>query len=152
MADVDISYNNSVIASLSDSGTEVLETNGKFMTDDITVSYTKSGGGGGTTITLYQGSPLTSTSSSINAGGRTVYYAYYWGQAYIDSAKTTTVLEYFDYDGSALKAAFEDADKIVIIVSSGTQYYATGFEADTADDDYTVYYVNANGLGVQLSL
>lgn len=151
MADVDISYNNSVIASLSDSGTEVLETNGKYMTDDITVSYTKSGGGGGTTITLYRGSPLTSCSSSITAGGRTVYYAYYTGQAYIDSAKTTTVLEYFDYDGSALKAAFKDADKI-IIVNYGTQYYATGFEADTADDDYTVYYVNENGLGVQLSL
>ena len=152
MADVDISYNNSVIASLSDSGTEVLETNGKFMTDDITVSYTKSGGGGGTTITLYQGSPLTLYSSSITAGGKTVYYAYYTGQAYIDSAKTTTVLEYFNYDGSALNAAFKDADKIVIIKNFGTQYYATGFEADTADDDYTVYYVNPNGIGVQLSL
>lgn len=42
MADVEISYNNSVIASLSDSGTEVLETNGTFMADDITVAYTKS--------------------------------------------------------------------------------------------------------------
>lgn len=47
MADVEISYNNSVIASLNDSGTEVLETNGKLCTDDITVAYTKSGGGGG---------------------------------------------------------------------------------------------------------
>lgn len=40
MADVEISYNNSVIASLSDSGAEVLETNGKFMSDDVTVTYT----------------------------------------------------------------------------------------------------------------
>ena len=49
MADVEISYNNSVIASLSDSGTEVLETNGTFMADDVTITYTKSGGGGSTT-------------------------------------------------------------------------------------------------------
>lgn len=46
MADVEIKYNNATIASLSDSGTEVLETNGTFLTDDITVEYTKSGGGG----------------------------------------------------------------------------------------------------------
>ena len=50
MADVDISYNNSVIASLSDSGTEVLETNGTFMADDITVTYTKSVGGNNTML------------------------------------------------------------------------------------------------------
>lgn len=41
MADVEIKYNNSTIASLNDSGTEVLETNGTFLTDDITVEYTK---------------------------------------------------------------------------------------------------------------
>lgn len=46
MADVEIKYNNSTIASLNDSGTEVLETKGTFLTDDITVEYTKSGGGG----------------------------------------------------------------------------------------------------------
>lgn len=49
MADVEIKYNNATIASLNDSGTEVLETNGTFLTDDITVEYTKSGGGGGGT-------------------------------------------------------------------------------------------------------
>ena len=46
MPDVEITYNNSTIASLSDSGTEVLETSGTYLTDDITVQYTKSGGGG----------------------------------------------------------------------------------------------------------
>lgn len=53
MADVEISYNNSVIASLSDSGTEVLETNGTFMADDVTITYTKSGGGSSTTVSVY---------------------------------------------------------------------------------------------------
>lgn len=48
MADIEIKYNNSTIASLSDSGTEVLETSGTFLTDDITIDYVKSGGGGGT--------------------------------------------------------------------------------------------------------
>lgn len=42
MADLEITYNNSTIVSLSDSATEVLETNGTFMADDITVKYTKS--------------------------------------------------------------------------------------------------------------
>lgn len=41
MADVEIKYNNATIASLSDSGTEVLETDGTYLTDDIAVEYTK---------------------------------------------------------------------------------------------------------------
>ena len=57
MPDVEITYNNSTIVSLSDSGTEVLETSGTYLTDDITVQYTKSGGGGGTTaVTIAVGS------------------------------------------------------------------------------------------------
>ncbi len=39
--DVTISYNGNTIASLSDSGMEVLETNGKLCEDDITIDYTK---------------------------------------------------------------------------------------------------------------
>jgi hypothetical protein len=40
-ADVTILYNNSTIAEMSASGTEVLETNGKYMASDITIEYTK---------------------------------------------------------------------------------------------------------------
>lgn len=47
MADVDISYNGSVIASMDDTGTTTLETAGMYCEDDISVTYTKSGGGGG---------------------------------------------------------------------------------------------------------
>ena len=43
MPDVEITYNNNTIASLSGSGTEVLETSGTYLTDDITVQYTKGG-------------------------------------------------------------------------------------------------------------
>lgn len=46
MADVEISYNGDTIVSMSDSGTEYLDTKGKFMGDNITITYTKSGGGG----------------------------------------------------------------------------------------------------------
>jgi hypothetical protein len=53
MADVEIKYNNATIASLNDSGTEVLETNGTYLTDDITVEYTKSGGGGGGVLVVH---------------------------------------------------------------------------------------------------
>lgn len=41
MADVTISYNNSDIVEMSDSGTEVLDTNGKYMSSDITIEYNK---------------------------------------------------------------------------------------------------------------
>ena len=73
MADVEIKYNNATIASLNDSGTEVLETNGTFLTDDITVEYTKSGGGGG-------GSSVTTVSFSsesalyVNSGRGIISY------------------------------------------------------------------------------
>jgi hypothetical protein len=69
MADVEIKYNNSTIASLNDSGTEVLETNGTFLTDDITVEYTKSGGG---TPTL-QSKTVTPSGSSISVTPDTGY-------------------------------------------------------------------------------
>ena len=52
MADIEISYNNSTIVSMNDSGTEVLETNGKVCADDITIVYTKSGGGVSVSVTV----------------------------------------------------------------------------------------------------
>ena len=52
MADVEISYNGDTIVSMSDSGTEYLDTKGKFMADNIAVNYTKSGGGGGVAKTV----------------------------------------------------------------------------------------------------
>lgn len=71
MADVEISYNNSVIASLSDSGTEILETNGTFMSDDITVTYTSPGGGGVSltyvTIPALSGTTVCYTDSTMTA-------------------------------------------------------------------------------------
>lgn len=69
MADVEISYNNSVIASLNDSGTEVLETNGKLCTDDITVAYTKSGGGASTTNVSFTSGDLNLFVCYVDSNG-----------------------------------------------------------------------------------
>lgn len=47
MSDVSISYKGAEIASLDDSGTKTLLTQGKYCEDDIEVAYTKPSGGGG---------------------------------------------------------------------------------------------------------
>lgn len=65
MADVEISYKGSTIASMSASGTLTLETEGKYCEDDITVDYTSPGGGQTKTLlasgTYTNANDLTST-------------------------------------------------------------------------------------------
>lgn len=48
--DISVTYEGAEIASLSDSGTKTLKTAGKYCDDDITIDYTKSGGGGVETV------------------------------------------------------------------------------------------------------
>lgn len=127
MADVDISYNNSVVASLSDSGTEVLDTKGKFMADDVTITYTKSGGGGSVNIlTLYTDTNCTAL----------------WA----DSAHTTSVLEAYDYDYSAVYNAFDNADIIKVIGNGNKRHYVIYFNYKSADDDFIVTLTNNTTL------
>lgn len=52
MADVEISYKGATIATMDDSGTKSLLTKSTWCEDDITIQYTKSGGGGATTVTF----------------------------------------------------------------------------------------------------
>lgn len=47
MADVEVSYKGNTIGSLSTSGSLTLETEGKYCEDDIGITYTSPGGGGG---------------------------------------------------------------------------------------------------------
>lgn len=54
MADVEVSYENSVIKTLSASGQAVLHTAGKYCDDDITIDYTAPGGGNGITLPLLE--------------------------------------------------------------------------------------------------
>jgi hypothetical protein len=82
MADVEIKYNNATIASLNDSGTEVLETNGTFLTDDITVEYTKSGGGG------------VSPSGSLNITNNGTYDITNYAEVVVS---VSVPIEYIDY-------------------------------------------------------
>lgn len=81
MPDVEITYNNSTIASLSDSGTEVLETSGTYLTDDITVQYTKSGGGGGVEVDTCTINISTMTGSTI------------WATRIVDNTIVTSIVE-----------------------------------------------------------
>ena len=81
MPDVEITYNNSTIASLSDSGTEVLETSGTYLTDDITVQYTKSGGGGGVEVDTCTINISTMTGSAI------------WATRIVDNTIVTSIVE-----------------------------------------------------------
>lgn len=64
MPDVEITYNNNTITSLSDSGTEVLETSGTYLTDDITVAYTRTNGSATTPATTITANPTISVNNS----------------------------------------------------------------------------------------
>lgn len=63
MAAVEISYKGNTIASMDDSGAKTLLTSGSYCEDNITVSYTASGGGGGSyTVDITLGRPASSSS------------------------------------------------------------------------------------------
>lgn len=70
MSDVTISYKGSSIATMNASGTKVLETEGKYCEDDITVEYVRpSGGGGGSTLiekTIIANGVYTASSDSAD--------------------------------------------------------------------------------------
>lgn len=94
MADIEISYNNNTIATMSDSGTEILETNGTFLADDITIQYTKSGGGGNVTI-------------GVSSFAGKIYY--------IDSSDG--VLKRHDYTGTAFSQSVPSGSMVVLLWS-----------------------------------
>lgn len=73
MADVELTYKGATIGTLSASGTLTMETAGKYCEDDITLTYTSPGGGGGTEelekfinnqLTSFENSNLTSLPAS----------------------------------------------------------------------------------------
>jgi hypothetical protein len=97
--DVIISYKGAEIATMSDSGTKTLQTQGKYCEGDIMVSYTKSGGGGGgSVLTLYT---KNSNSSSINA--------------FVDAQCTQSLLDFYGYDYGACYDALLAASAIRIL-------------------------------------
>lgn len=62
--DISITYEDTEIATMSESGTKTLKTSGKYCTDDITIVYTKQGGGGGGshTVTIDLETPISPSS------------------------------------------------------------------------------------------
>ena len=76
-SDVVISYNNSTITSLSDSGIVVLDTAGKLVNNNITIEYTKPGGGqsgGGDFASLIQRTLTSVSDSTITTVGKCAFY------------------------------------------------------------------------------
>lgn len=69
MPDITISYNGNTIATMSESGTKTLLTDGKYCEDDITVVYVSPGGGSATLITKSITENGTYNASSDNADG-----------------------------------------------------------------------------------
>lgn len=123
MADVEISYNNSVIASLSDSGTEVLETNGTFMADDITVTYTKSVGGNNTMlVNISSAGVMDKTASEIydalNAGTALVF-------------NDTTNRHFFSLLRADYSSSSNGALQVVVTGTSATYSASSGSEYPT---------------------
>ena len=65
MSDITISYKGSSIATMDDTGTKTLLTEGKYCEDDITIDYVKSGGGGGGLTKVASGT-YTGTGATTN--------------------------------------------------------------------------------------
>ena len=94
----------------------------------VTGTYEGSGGGGGTVLKLY--------SNFAN-----------YTNLYIDSARTTTIAEYYNYDYNAVYAALNAADSIVIVgtgASSGKLAWALLIDYDPIDETFEVHYLAAN--------
>lgn len=63
--DVIVSYAGADIATMSDSGTKTLKTQGKYCTDDITIEYTKPSGGSDS-VYVFTGATYSNTDVSVN--------------------------------------------------------------------------------------
>lgn len=63
MSDITINYKGNAIATMDASGTKTLLTEGKYCEDDITLTYTKPGGGGATVLS---GSFVAGTGYTLN--------------------------------------------------------------------------------------
>lgn len=124
--DVAISYAGAVIASLTDSGTKTLKTQGKFCESDITIGYTKSGGGGGDVIVFYVQS-LTANNT-----------------LYVDPALTTTAMEFYEYDLATAWSAVSAATAIKLMSGYGTTdeqiVWVTEVEYDRPEDSIDLSY------------
>ena len=67
MADIEISYGAYTPITINDTKTVVLETNGKWMTDDVTIEYTKPSGGGNSETGTFVGVDADSVTIPVTA-------------------------------------------------------------------------------------
>lgn len=142
MADVEISYNGDTIVSMSDSGTEYLDTKGLFMVDNVTVNYTKSGGG------------VTTVSFSDNAafGADKIIYVDGNGAVQIESGYIAmySACSYQMQSGSIIVlfgdlmnggAQYIDVPSTITLINSGT-IPVTARQGSTGTLSWAVFQVN----------
>jgi hypothetical protein len=110
MADVEISYNGDTILSMSDSGTEYLDTKGMFMADNITVQYNSP-----TLVSKSVTANGTYNASSDNADG------YSSVTVNVSGGGVTTV--------SFSDEALFGADKVIYVDGTGTVQITSGYLA-----------------------
>lgn len=136
MADVEISYNGDTIVSMSDSGTEYLDTKGKFMADNITINYTKSGGGGSNVTTV-------AFEDDCTFGGQKVIYTDGDGVAHVVSSEI--LVQY----GTACTYQMLSGSTIVIFgdVMSGGAYCSGTYSGITPIDAGTINVLAGRDMG-----
>lgn len=128
MADVTISYGGQTIISLSDSGTEVLETSGTFLTDDITIDYVKSGGGGGTKTV------------GISITTRTLIWVDGDGTAHAVSQPSQSTPSIVCLSGSLIIFTYQMLAPGEVITVSNAQLVTTIGHGSSANPRYTCVY------------
>lgn len=133
-SDVSIIYNGSKIGALSDSGTKTLKTQGKYCTDDITIEYTKQGGGGGGVgEVVFEGSmAITNTTNLweyINENPNTSAYIVLLQDLYINNHRMDFLPEWTVYGyiiqnvdlpvATPVRDAYDDYNYTIRMFTSG---------------------------------
>jgi len=128
MADVEISYKGSTIATMSASGTKTLLTEGKYCEDDITVEYTSPGGGGGSLVITDEANATGTTAViTVGGGGGGTWETIYEGSP---SANADSPYNYFWL--SSLSDVYPAANEVYRITADNSEYVVTAASAVTS--------------------
>lgn len=109
----------------------VITQNGQVVITNGNVLTYEGSGGGGTVLKLY--SDFTN-----------------YTNLYIDSARTTTIAEYYNYDYDAVYAALNAADSIAIVKtnegSGGMLAWVLLIDYDPIDETFELYYLASSPM------
>ena len=145
MADVEVTYENTLIKSLSATGQAVLHTAGKYCDDDITIDYVKPGGGGSTV--LASGTFVGNNSYNFNVGLGTKmalknFMFVFWAQDESEYAFDTK----YKYTLGVFVCE-DDLSHLVFESNQGTydRYYTQSYHSYDINDSGTITNLTAWG-------